>query len=63
MLQRFLTPKPKPKADLLTRPGQADKVEFTGEPVAVVSDKDVFVRQATADEMQAFETFVGILKI
>jgi len=54
---KVVTPKPKPKADLLTRPGQADKVEFTGEPVAVVSDKDVFVRQATADEMQAFETF------
>ena len=54
---KIITPKPKPKADLLTRPGQAEKIETTGEPVAIVSDKDIFVRKANANEMQAFETF------
>ena len=54
---KVITPKPKPKADLLNRPGDVERIEGTGEPIAIVSDKDIFIRKASAPEMQAFETF------
>lgn len=54
---KIITPKPKPKANVLQRSSDVDQIEGTGEPVAIVSDKDVFIRSATADEMSAFEQY------
>ena len=40
---KIITPKPKPKANVLQRPSDVDQIEGTGEPVAIVSDKDVLL--------------------